>query len=253
MNTSGDCAQLARDAFVRTALADPFEGQLLRAAEALSDVLQRGQTWDGYEERLAELETLAISRTAELLATGDREGAARALMTMLREQGFEGNRDHYEAVENSFIDRVLQTGRGLPITLSVVAIHLAELAGVNLRGIGFPGHFIVGADLDSPTPSIFDPFEGGTVLSFHDLAELYHHATGRHLTAHAPMLRDALKPTGTRAILIRMGNNLHHHYARRGSHDRVAEVVGLLAALHPQGDRLRKLAGKLSRRVETLN
>lgn len=247
-----DPAQI-RATFLRIAQAEPSPGQLIRALEALGHLLQRGATWEGYEERLADLETLAIARTGEALESGRHDEAARALFSLMREHGFEGNCKAYEDVRNSFIDRVLQTGHGIPISLSAVAIHLAEVSGVDLQGIGFPGHFIVGVNLDGVAPTIFDPFSGGQTLSFTQLAELYSRATGRQLNAHAPMLRDALTPTSTHAIVIRFCNNLHHHYTRRGSHDRAAEVVKLLAELHPRGAELRRLAGKLERRVSTLN
>lgn len=251
--TRPDPSDAARETFLRVALAPSSEGQLLRALEAQSHYLQRGNTWDGYEERLADLETLALFRTKDALDRGDHHEAAAELMALMRESGFEGNRESYEDVRNSFIDRVLETGRGIPITLSAVAIHLAEVAGVNLGGIGFPGHFLVGVDLDGPAPTIFDPFGGGQVLSFSELAALYTRATGRHLTAHAPMLRDALVPAPTRSILVRVSNNLRHHYLRRGSQDRAADVVSLLARLRPRELELRKLATAMGRRVETLN
>ena len=239
--------------FLQIATAEPFPGQLMRALEALAEYLQRGHAWSAHAERLAELEASAALHTQESVSRGDHEAASLALMALLRDEGFGGAGPAYERVENSFIDRVLETGHGLPITLSALAIHLAETRGIPLHGIGFPGHFIVGVGLDGLAPMVFDPFGGGEALSFGTLAELYTRATGRHLTPGAPMLRDALQPATTRSILVRVCNNLHHHYLKRGSHDRAADVVDLLAALHPRGVALRKLASKLERRVRTLN
>jgi len=237
-------------AFLQLALREPFPDQLVRALEALAVQLQRGSTWDGYAERLADLEAKAERCTAE---APDDEAAALALTELLATEGFGGAGASYERVENSFFDRVLQTGHGLPILLSALTIHLAQRCGLALHGIGFPGHFIVGLNLDGPAPMIFDPFGGGQPLPFTTLAELYVQATGRHLTASAPMLRDTLQPASTRSILVRVCNNLHHHYRLRGSHDRAAEVLELLSALHPRGAALRRLASKLGRRVRTLN
>lgn len=239
--------------FLEIAAAEPFPGQLMRALEALADYLQRGHTWSAHGERLATLEASAALRTHDAVQRGDFESAALALMALLRDEGFGGAGPAYERVENSFIDRVLETGHGLPITLSALAIHLAETHDIPLYGIGFPGHFIVGVGLDGRAPMVFDPFGGGDTLSFGTLAELYARATGRHLTPSAPMLRDALQPAATRSILVRVCNNLHHHYLRRGSHDRAADVMDLLAVLHPRGVALRQLATKLDRRVRTLN
>ncbi len=246
-----------RDAFVRIALEEPSPGQLMRALETLAEHLQRGHVWDGYADRLADLERLAQRRTAAVMQEPgletNHEQAALTLMELLREEGFGGAGQVYETVENSFIDRVFETGHGLPITLGAVAIHLAELCGVDLYGVGFPGHFLVGVNLSGPSPMILDPFGGGHPVPFKELAQIYTRATGRHLTAAAPMLRDALTAAETRSILVRVLNNLHQHYLRRGSQDRAAEVVDLLLAFHPRGVALRRLATRLERRVRTLN
>jgi hypothetical protein len=50
-----------------------------------------------------------------------------------------------------------------------------------------------------------------------------------------------------------MLRNLQHHYALRGSHDRMAEVLGLLAILHPELEKLRTLQGHVQRRLASLN
>ena len=239
--------------FLSIALADPSPGQLMRALEALAEHLQQGHGWEGHAARLGALESEARLRCHEPMQRHDHEAGALAVMELLRDEGFGGAGPVYERVENSFIDRVLQTGHGLPITLSALALHLAEVCGVALHGIGFPGHFLVGVGLDGPAPMIFDPFGGGHPLAFGTLAELYTRATGRHLTAGAPMLRDALRPTSVRAILVRVCNNLSHHYLQRGSHDRAAEVARLLSALQPRGAALRKLANQLERKVRELN
>ena len=136
----------------------------MRALEALAEYLQRGHVWSAHAERLAELEASAALHTQESVSRGDHEAASLALMALLRDEGFGGAGPAYERVENSFIDRVLETGHGLPITLSALAIHLAETRGIPLHGIGFPGHFIVGVGLDGLAPMVFDPFGGGEVL-----------------------------------------------------------------------------------------
>ncbi len=244
---------MSESAFLTIAQLDPFPGQLMRALEALSEHLQRGHSWSGHAQRLAELESKVRLETHEATARGDHEEAALTLMALLRDEGFGGPGGSYERVDNSFVDRVLETGNGLPITLSALAIHLAQTSGIDLYGIGFPGHFLVGVGLEGPAPMVFDPFGDGHTVPFGRLAELYTRATGRHITATAPMLRDALVPASTRSILVRVCNNLHHHYLRRGSHDRAAEVVEQLCVLHPRGSELRRLASQLGRRAQTLN
>lgn len=222
------------------------------AAMALSALLQRGDVWERTEEALVYLDALAGDRLA---ARPNATEAARAqiIVELLAEQGFTGNTERYEDPANSFVDRVLERRSGLPITLGVIALRIAEQAGVPLVGVAFPGHFMVATDVDAAEPAVFDPFNGGRRLSFADLAALYRAATGKAITSQAPLLRQSLQPANSRSILTRILRNLQHHYALRGAHDRSAEVVDLLAALHPDQAQLRDLQGKLHRRVEELN
>jgi regulator of sirC expression with transglutaminase-like and TPR domain len=244
-----DTQQSLRDALADM-MAPGTDPPLFDAAFALAELLQRGDVWPLARTRLLELESAARSRCA--CSSGDVE-RAEAIIELLRDEGFTGNTDEYEQVENSFIDRVLERRCGLPITLCVLAMQLARAVGFELVGISFPGHFLVGVDLQGATPGVFDPFHEGRRLSLPDLALLYRNATGKAMTSTAPLLRQCLQAAPSRAILSRMLRNLQRHYAQRGAHDRVVEVVGLLALLHPEVEGLRALQGKLHHRLLELN
>ena len=58
------------------------------------------------------------------------------------------------------LDLVLARRRGLPILLSVVYIEVARRAGIELAGVGLPGHFVVGHFGTYPR-LLLDPFAGG--------------------------------------------------------------------------------------------
>ncbi|MEX1361933.1 MAG: transglutaminase-like domain-containing protein, partial [Nannocystaceae bacterium] len=125
-------------AYQRLVVGDD-ELPLVPVALAFSHIVQGGEPWPQAEPRLRELEQEATGR-----ARGRPPSpAARAIVSLLAERGFQGDGDHYEDPANSLLDRVIERGRGLPISLSVLAIHLARHAGVPLQGVGFPGHFLV--------------------------------------------------------------------------------------------------------------
>ena len=66
--------------------------------------------------------------------------------------GFGGNLNHYHDPENSYLNAVLQTRRGIPMSLAVLWLELAGGIGLSVRGVGFPGHFLVRVDLpDGPS------------------------------------------------------------------------------------------------------
>ena len=61
--------------------------------------------------------------------------------------GFAGNVNDYCDPDNSYLHVVLRTRRGIPITLAVLWIELAQGIGLHARGVCFPGHFLVKVNL----------------------------------------------------------------------------------------------------------
>src|SRR5215210_4265722 len=95
---------------------------------------------------LATLDALAADlRPAAAAAEGDPLVEATACAHVLGAvHGFSGDREEYDRPENSMLDVVLRRRRGLPILLSVVYVEVARRAGLAVRGVGLPGHFVVG-------------------------------------------------------------------------------------------------------------
>src|SRR5215217_1296515 len=62
------------------------------------------------------------------------------------EEGFGGNTEDYYNPANSFVPAVLETKRGLPITLSLIYKVVADRLGLRAWGVGLPGHFLVAVD-----------------------------------------------------------------------------------------------------------
>ncbi|MCB9714738.1 MAG: hypothetical protein H6712_12805 [Myxococcales bacterium] len=202
-------------AYQRLVVGDD-ELPMVPVALAFSHILQGGYPWLGAEAQLHELEQEAVRRTLGRPPSP----AARAIVGLLAEQGFLGDSETYEDPANSLLDRVLERRRGLPITLSLLVIHLGQHARVPLQGIGFPGHFLVGMGLDQEDPLVFDPFRGGQELDGQDLADLLLRATGR-----PGDWRSFLRPAPPRRILERMLRNLiaHLRRARLPHHAETAE------------------------------
>ena len=75
------------------------------------------------------------------------------------EMGFQGNANDYYDPQNSYLHEVLNSRRGIPITLALIYIELASQVGLAARGVNFPGHFLV--KLRMPRGEvILDPFSG---------------------------------------------------------------------------------------------
>jgi len=209
---------------------DDEDVEVVPAALALSEILQGGRTWSGAEACLRRLEDAV--QQAVTHASDDQAAAARTVVTLLAREGFAGDEASYEDPRNSFLDRVLERRRGLPITLSVLAVHLGRHAGVPLFGVGFPGHFLVGMRLREPEPIVLDPFHGGRQLEGPELDQLLVRATGRKVAPEQERWREYLRPASSREVVVRMLRNLvmHLHSAKQPGHAAVAQRLLQLAA-----------------------
>jgi regulator of sirC expression with transglutaminase-like and TPR domain len=109
--------------------------------------------------------------------------------------GFVGDREDFNAPENSMLDVVLERRSGLPILLATVWTEAARRAGIPLAGVGLPGHFVVGHFGPDP-PLLADPF-----------------ARGRAVTAAVP--ERFVRPSPVTSTVLRMCNNLVRSYTER--------------------------------------
>lgn len=91
------------------------------------------------------------------------------------EEGFGGNVRDYYAPENSYLNRVLDTRQGIPITLALIHIGIGRELDLAVGGINFPGHFLV--RYGKTTPLIVDPFSG-RILSETDCNNLLKQVSG---------------------------------------------------------------------------
>jgi regulator of sirC expression with transglutaminase-like and TPR domain len=125
-----------------------------------------------------------------------------------RELGFAGNLNDYYDPANSYLHIVLSTRRGIPITLALLYIELAQQVGLSARGVAFPGHFLV--KLRMPQGEvIMDPFNGQS-LSREQLDErLQPYRREQGLTGDFEVpLGLFLQSASSRDVLARMLRNL---------------------------------------------
>jgi regulator of sirC expression with transglutaminase-like and TPR domain len=195
----------------------------------------------GYLDRLDDLAEEALS-----YLNGDLESMVAGLCRFLfEEEGFSGNADAYYDPRNSYFSDVLDRRTGIPITLSVLAIAVGRRAGVEIEGIGLPGHFIAKAVLDDEEV-LFDPFHGGQILSTEACEHLIEAVTGQPLEV-TPAILAATPPT---LIVMRMLNNLRTIYAERDDFTRTARILGRQRQLFPNDVSLRRDLGVTLMRAE---
>jgi regulator of sirC expression with transglutaminase-like and TPR domain len=157
------------------------------------------------------------------------------------EEGFRGNQDDYYDPRNSFLNDVLDRRLGIPITLALVYMEVAQHLGFPLFGVGMPGHFLLKHYDIAGEETILDPFHGGNILTRADcqsrLDEIY--------SGQISLQPEFLQTVTRRQMLTRMLNNLRQIYMERRDLRRALVVVDLVLALHPKSAEDMKERGML--------
>jgi regulator of sirC expression with transglutaminase-like and TPR domain len=201
---------------------DLAHGALLIAKAAYPDLNE-----SLYLERL---DRMASRVKLDMTANTESEDIIAKLNYILFEQEkFRGNRENYYDPDNSFLNRVLDRKTGIPITLSLIYIEVAGRLGLDVRGIGLPGHFITA--LYHASGEIFiDPFNQGEIRSVDECLEMVRTYMGN---AVAPDLH-WLQPIGRKELLARMLRNLKLIYARQDNDVMLFKTIHWILTLQPE-------------------
>jgi regulator of sirC expression with transglutaminase-like and TPR domain len=217
--------------FFATLVESDHDFPLLEAAICIGQIQQPALDVQGV---LSQVDTLQ-QRLAQRVP-GDAAPMARLLhlnQYFYKELGFGGNVNDYYAPDNSFIHQLLQTRRGIPISLAVLWLELAQGIGLDASGVSFPGHFLVKVSLPVGM-AVIDPMTGQS-FSRDDLLEKlepYRHQDARD-DFEVP-LGLYLQAAPSRDIVVRMLRNLKEIYKNQGAGAQWLAVQERLVVLLPQ-------------------
>lgn len=217
----------ARDRFAAVVSApgdaiDLAEASLLIAAEEEPEV-DLDRYLEHYLGLIDEIAAGAVTRLADSPA-GDESVAL--IDYLARDCGFRGNQDDYYDRRNSYLNSVLDRRLGIPITLAIVYIEIGRRAGLDIDGVGFPGHFL--AQHNGARQTIIDPFFG-TVLDNEGCAERLKAIAGPEAEFAPEMLAVASK----RDIVVRMLSNLKIIHLRTKSFEEALSCSERILLTHP--------------------
>lgn len=206
----------------------------LPLVEAVAAIAQIEEPQLDVQAVLAQVDTLAERLRRRLPADAAPLQRLRQLNAyFFHELGFAGNLNDYHDRRNSYLHEVLRTRRGIPITLAVLYIEIAQQIGLPAQGVSFPGHFLVKLALPRGQV-VIDPFSGRT-LSREELQERL-----APFRAHAGLAADDEAPLGLflqaatpREIVARVLRNLRelHRRDRGGERERLSAVLERIALL----------------------
>lgn len=156
-----------------------------------------------------------------------------------------GNFDNYYETKNSFLHEVLERAKGIPISISVIFIEIAKQLGLDVYGINFPGHFLIG--YNSNQGEIYlDPFHGGKQISIDNMKQILDQLYDGNLSFQ----KSFLTPASNLEILIRMLNNLRGIYLDQKNYRYLLEVLDCILLLMPNRGTEYKNRGLLHLQVE---
>ena len=133
---------------------------------------------------------------------------------LFRELNFSGNKLQYYLVENSYIHTLLDLKKGIPISLSILILLLAERLRLPMYGVGLPGHFLV-KWVEGSREIYIDPFNQGQILGRDEIAA-YLSEGGM------AWKKEYLESVSSRQMIARMIRNLSHIYKQEADMEKGA-------------------------------
>ena len=202
--------------------------------EAAASIAQDEEPQLDIQEILATCDALLVRLKRRVKAEADPMRKLSVLNQFFyTDLGFSGNANNFYAPENSYVNEVLQTRRGIPISIAVIWLELAQALDLQAEGISFPGHFLVKVTLPEGLV-VLDPLTGDS-LGLDNLAERlapFRQHLGDASDMEAP-LGLYLQPAPPRDILTRMLRNLKEIFNSQEDWLRLIKVQDRLLVLHP--------------------
>lgn len=142
---------------------------------------------------------------------------------------FRGNRQDYYDPDNSFLHRVIERQLGIPISLSVVYLAIAQYLDFPMVGVGMPGHFLIRPEFEGA--GIFvDPYNRGEILFEHDCQARLEETYQQQVKLDPRWLA----PVSNKQILARMLDNLKFIYLHRREIDKALSTMSGILKIFPE-------------------
>jgi len=196
----------------------------LEKALAAISFLESGEGGDelsyALDSLVADFQSLALpyepGALMEFLFHPGGRGEERAQGATSRRLG--GNDQDYYHPDHSVLIKVLRTGKGLPISLVVIAILVGDRLGIQISGCNFPRHFLASAVWNGDL-EIYDCYNGGRRFTGNELRELF--------TSGPESGRELLRPARAEEMTLRILRNLAVAKESRGDREAAVFYQGL--------------------------
>ena len=229
-------------------LASDRDIPLAETALLLSSAYEGGVDLDRYRHHLEKLAMEVGERFVGLLEAGAEDNAETRLAALKHiiadQHRYEGDREHYDDLQNADIVRVIDRRRGLPISLAIITLHAAHAQGWIMEGLNFPGHFLLRLEKDSHR-LITDPFNNFQIMQAPDLRAMLKKVAG----PDAELTSAYYEAATSRDVLIRLQNNIKHRLIEQEDFSGALRVVEQMRIIAPGEYRLLFDSGVLHART----
>ncbi|MFM7835386.1 MAG: SirB1 family protein, partial [Planctomycetaceae bacterium] len=179
----------------------------------------------------------AVSRLTHPVTQAGSELEELKLLSryMTEELGLHGESQYLSDPHAHYVNRVLVTGRGIPISLSLIYLHVGNELGIPLQPISTPARFLIRLPLDQGHLYV-DAFDRGRILDERECLDLIGDLAG----CDVDEVRRHLRPVDERAVMIRMLQNLKALFGGREDWSAAWRVQTRLQLLLPGSWRERR-------------
>ncbi len=232
------------DRFAELVSRDQFD--LAEASLMLAQDVYPGIEISAYLERLDEIAAAIRGRLA-----GDAFAEQKVLALnyyLFNDMRFCGNIEDYYDPRNSYLNEVIERRTGIPITLAILYLEVGKRIGLNLKGVSFPGHFLVKLEVRRGQ-LVLDPFTGGEAQSEAELRQRLAQVLPSR-QAENTSLDPYLEAATPRDIVARVLRNLKNIYMQSGKLENALAVMHRMLLVVPESAEELRDRGFLYQRME---
>lgn len=223
---------------------DDADVNILNVSMAFSALAHPGINADRYFNHVSKLAADVSARHAALIEAGAADDAGAQLAALKHiladREGYAGDDERYDDLQNADLIRVIDRRKGMPITLCVLYIYVGRKCGWTVEGLNFPGHFLARIE-HAGVRLIFDPFRACEVLEAPALRQLIKDVRG----PNAELLADYYRPCSNREMLLRLQNNIKLRMIEGEDYKGALQCVEWMRMMAPDDYRLLLDAGVL--------
>lgn len=167
-----------------------------------------------------------------LLSGVDDSGSLKILDTLntineylFFKKGFKGNEENYYDPDNSYMNKVMDEKKGIPVTLSILYLLITRRLDLPVYGLSLPGHFILKYS-DENEEFFIDPFNKGIIISIKE-AQKFIKNIG--MTDEEFKEIPYLKNSTDREIVLRVMRNLSEIYKKTGEMLKTEQIEKIMS------------------------